>query len=231
MLQLQIYLLLQQKKALENANVSVEEIDMIIVATITPDLPFPATACIVQDKLKAVNAAAMDLSAACSGFVYGVSVGRSFIQTGMYKKVLVIGAETLSKILDWQDRNTCVLFGDGAGAVVLGETQEDEGIMSTYLGSDGSGYVYLNQPGGGSKTPATVETVNDRLHYIKMNGKEVFKFAVRTMADSALKAITLANLDLSQVDYIVPHQANIRIIESSIKRLDYPMEKSIYKFT
>lgn len=213
------------KRALESANVSVDEIDMIIVATITPDLPFPATACIVQDKLKAKNAAAMDLSAACSGFVYALSVGANFIQTGMYKKVLIIGAETLSKILDWKDRNTCILFGDGAGAVVLGEVNEGEGVLSSYLGADGSGAVYLNQPGGGSKTPATEQTVNDRLHYIHMSGKEVFKFAVRAMADSAIKAMNIANIDKENIAYIVPHQANIRILESSIKRLDFSMEK------
>lgn len=214
------------QRALECANTSIDEIDLIIVATLTPDFPFPSTACIVQDRLKAHNAAAFDLSAACSGFVYGMAMGRSFIETGMYKKVLVIGAETMSKILDWQDRNTCVLFGDGAGAVVLGEVNDDEGILSVHLGSDGAGAEYLNQPAGGTRMPASEKTINDRLHYVKMNGSEVFKFAVRVMADAANEALELADMNIEDVDYIVPHQANIRIIESSIiKRLKYPMEK------
>ncbi|OPJ56930.1 beta-ketoacyl-ACP synthase III [Alkalithermobacter paradoxus] len=213
------------KKALESANVKPEEIDLIMVATVTPDMAFPSTACIVQKNIGASKAAAFDLEAACSGFIYGVTIGKQFIETGMYKKILVIGAETLSKIVDWSDRNTCVLFGDGAGAVVLGEVDENEGILSAYLGADGLGGEFLSQPAGGSRIPASVSTVNDRLHYIKMEGSEVFKFAVRIMGESAKKALELANLSSEDIDFIVPHQANIRIIESAAKRLKVSMDK------
>ncbi len=213
------------KKAMECAGVQPEEIDLIIVATVTPDMAFPATACIVQKNIGATKAAAFDLEAGCSGFIYAMAVGKNFIETGMYKRVLVIGAETISKILDWKDRNTCVLFGDGAGAVVLGEVSPEEGILSSYLGADGSGGESLNLPAGGSRIPLTVENIHDRMHYLKMSGSEVFKFAVRAMGDAAKKAVELANLPVEDIDYIVPHQANIRIIEASAKRLKMPMEK------
>ncbi len=213
------------KKAMESSGIKPEEIDLIIVATLTPDMSFPATACIVQKNIGAVNAAAFDLEAGCSGFVYALSVGTNFIETGMYKKVLVIGAETMSKILDWTDRNTCVLFGDGAGATILGEVDENEGILSTYLGANGASGECLTIPGGGSRIPASIQSVNDRLHYVKMEGSEVFKFAVRVMADSAKKSIEIAGLNEEDIDYLVPHQANIRIIQASAKRLKMPMEK------
>ncbi|CAH2212870.1 beta-ketoacyl-acyl carrier protein synthase III 1 [Tepidibacter aestuarii] len=216
---------LAAKKAMESSGITAEEIDLIIVATVTPDMSFPSTACIVQKNIGAINASAFDLEAGCSGFVYALSVGKNFIETGMYKKVLVIGAEALSKILDWTDRNTCVLFGDGAGAAILGEVDENEGILSTYLGADGASGECLKMPGGGSRIPASEQTLNDRLHYIKMEGSEVFKFAVRVMADSAKKSIAIAGLNEEDIDYIVPHQANIRIIQSSAKRLKMPMEK------
>lgn len=213
------------ERAMEAAGLNPEDIDLIIVATITPDMMFPSTACIVQDKIKAVNAAAFDLEAACSGFLYSMEVGRQFIATGMYNHVLVIGAETMSKILDFEDRNTCVLFGDGAGAVVLGPTEEDRGILATELGANGSGGDVLTQPAGGSKIPASSQSVSDRLHYLKMDGSEVFKFAVRTMGGSAAGVIEKAGLSVEDVDYMVPHQANIRIINSAVKKIKLPIEK------
>jgi 3-oxoacyl-[acyl-carrier-protein] synthase-3 len=213
------------KKALEKANIKPEELDLIIVATVTPDMSFPSTACIVQSNLGATNAAAFDLEAACSGFLYAISIGQQFIATGMYKHVLVIGAETLSKILNWNDRNTCVLFGDGAGAVVLGPTEKDKGILSTYLGADGEGGKFLTLPAGGSRMPASVQTVEENLHYVKMDGSEVFKFAVRIMGNAAKKALDMCKLDVADIDYLVPHQANIRIISSAAKRLKLPMDK------
>lgn len=211
-------------KAMEDANVTADDIDLIIVATVTPDMLFPATACIIQDKLGAKNAAAFDLEAACSGFLYGVAVGQQFIATGVYKKVLVVGAETLSKILDFEDRSTCVLFGDGAGAVVLGEVEEGKGILSIDLGAYGAGGKYLTVPAGGSRKPTTIETVKNREHYIYMGGGEVFKFAVRIMGQAAAAVIEKAGLELEDIDYMVPHQANNRIIEAAAKRIKIPME-------
>lgn len=213
------------KQALERANIKAEDLDLIIVATVTPDMSFPSTACIVQSNLGAKHAAAFDLEAACSGFLYGLSVGDQFIKTGLYDHVLIIGAETLSKIMNWDDRNTCVLFGDGAGAVVLGPTEEGKGILSTYLGADGEGGKFLTLPAGGSRMPASVQTVEQNLHYIKMDGSEVFKFAVRIMNNAAKKALELCDLGVDDVDYLVPHQANTRIIASAAKRLKLPMEK------
>ena len=214
-------------KALENAGVSADEIDLIILATATPDMFFPSTACLVQANIKAVNAAAFDLAAGCSGFVYGLTVGAQFIQTGLYKKVLVIGAETLSKIMDFTDRNTCVLFGDGAGAAVLGEVKEGHGILGVHIGADGSGGDLLKMPAGGSRIPATAESVDQRLHYIHMNGNEVFKFAIKVMGEAAVKALDKAGITSDQVDCLIPHQANIRIIQSAAKRLKVPMDKVV----
>lgn len=213
------------KKALEMAGITAEDLDLIIVATITPDMGFPATACIVQEKLGASKAAAFDLEAACSGFLYATTVGEQFIKSGAYKYVLVIGAETMSKILDFKDRNTCVLFGDGAGAVVLSPSNDESGIKSFELGADGRGGKFLDMPAGGSRLPATEETVKDRLHYLRMDGSEVFKFAVRTMGTSSLNVIKKAGLTVDELDYLVPHQANIRIINSALKKLKLPIEK------
>jgi len=215
------------QKALANAGVSADEIDLIIVATATPDMFFPSVACLVQDNLKASKAAAFDLAAGCSGFVYGIVVGTQFIKAGLYKKVLVIGAETLSRILDWTDRNTCVLFGDGAGAAVLGETAEGCGLLGSHLGADGSGGDLLKLPAGGSRCPASPETVSNRQHFVHMNGNEVFKFATKVMGEAAVKALDNAGLKAEDVDVLIPHQANIRIIQSAAKRLKMPANKVI----
>lgn len=215
------------QKALEDANVTAAEIDLIIVATGTSDMAFPATACLVQDNLKAINAAAFDISAACSGFIYALVTGSQFIKTGIYRKVLVIGAETLSRITNWNDRNTGMLFGDGAGAAVLGETPKGYGILGVDLGSDGSGGDLLKVPAGGSRHPATLETVVQKKHFIHMNGNEVFKFAVKIMGETTRKALANANLSADDINYLVPHQANIRIIRSAAKRLGLPIEKVV----
>lgn len=214
-------------KALEDANVSAEEIDLIIVATTTPDMLFPSTALLVQDKLKAPSAVAFDISAACSGFIYALVTGSQFITSGIYSRILVIGAETLSRITDNTDRNTGMLFGDGAGAVILGDVYDGSGILGIDLGSDGSGAELLKVPAGGSRSPASIETVDKRQHFIHMNGTEVFKFAVKVMGDTTSKALHKANLLPRDLDYIVPHQANIRIIHSAAKKLGLPMEKVI----
>lgn len=212
-------------KALEDANTSPEEIDLVLVTTATPDYIFPSTACIIQDEIGAKNAAAFDLQAGCSGFVYGMATGASFIMTGSYEKVLVIGAETLSKITDWEDRNTCVLFGDGAGACVLERCEEGYGILSFELGADGSGGEKLILPAGGSKKPASMETVKNGEHYLKMDGREVFKFAARKMPEATLSVLEKANLSLEELDFLVPHQANLRIIDAAAKKLKFDRDK------
>ena len=211
--------------AIKSAGITAEDIDLIIVATITPDMVFPATACIVQDKIGAVNAAAFDLEAACSGFLYGMEIGKQFIATGCHKYVLVIGAETMSKILDFEDRKTCVLFGDGAGAAVLGAVEDGKGILSAELGSDGSKGMVLNLPAGGSRIPASERTVKDRLHYVVMDGSEVFKFAVRKMGDASINVIKEAGLKIEDINYLIPHQANMRIISSAAKKLKLPLDR------
>lgn len=211
-------------KALEASGITADQLDMIIVATITPDMNFPSTACILQDKLGADQASAFDVSAACSGFVYATSVGKQFIESGHAKYVLVIGAETLSKITDFTDRNTCVLFGDGAGAAVLGPVEKG-GIQAIELGAKGSGGKFLTLPAGGSRKPTTQETIDNRLHYIHMEGNEVFKFAVRIMASSSKKVIEKAGWTMDELDYLVSHQANIRIINSAGKKLKLPAEQ------
>ncbi len=213
------------RRALENAGVSPEELDLIIVATNTPDMLFPATACLLQDGLGAKNAGAFDLLAGCTGFIYGMAVADQFIAAGSARTVLVAGSETLTKILNWKDRNTCVLFGDGAGAVVMKQAPEGRGILSVMLGSDGSGGHLLSMPAGGSRMPATAETMAAQQHYLQMNGREVFKFAVRAMEDGAGEVLRRAGLTVADVDFLVPHQANIRIIEHAAKKMNLPMER------
>ena len=213
------------KIALKDANVDAKDIDLIIVATVTSDMAFPSTACIVQKNIGAINAAAFDMSVGCSGFLYGIATGSNFIKSGAYKKVLVIGAEVLSKIIDWEDRTTCVLFGDGAGACILEECDDGYGIISYDLGADGENGHFLTQPAGGSRMPASIETVEKRLHYVHMDGGEVFKFAVRAMESTSLEALKRADMELEDIDFLIPHQANQRIIKSAAKRLKIPNDR------
>jgi len=207
------------QRALAMAGVEAAELDLIVVATVTPDFPFPATACLVQDQLKASKAAAFDISAACSGFLYGISIVEKFIRTGAAQKGLVIGTEVLSRIVDWTDRNTCCLFGDGAGAVVLEAAEGESGILSTHIHSDGTYWELLNQPGAGSRNPACQRTLDDKLTYISMQGNEVFKLAVRAMEEVAQEALATHNLATTDIDLFIPHQANRRIIDAIGKRL------------
>lgn len=207
------------RKAMDRAGIGPEEIDLIIVATITPDKLFPATACLVQEKLGAKKAAGFDLEAACSGFIFALEVGQQFIMSRTFDTVLVIGTERLSSIVDWQDRNTCVLFGDGAGAAILRNQENAHGLLTTCMGSDGSKAGLLEMPGGGSAIPATEETVRNRLHFLRMDGKETFKNAVNAMLAAANEALDRCGLDASQIKLVIPHQANMRIISAVGTRL------------
>ncbi len=211
-------------QALKDAKINPEDLDLIVVATITGDMPFPSVAAILQDKLGAKKAACFDLSAACAGFVYGISVAQQFLACGTYKNALVVGVEVLTSVTDWQDRNTCVLFGDGAGAVVLTEVKEG-GIISTYLGCDGSKVGILNLPAGGSRLPASAETVKNRQHFLKMQGNELFKIAVNTMTKAAEVVLAQAKMTFADIDLIIPHQANARIIMAVAKKLGIPEER------
>ena len=214
------------RAALDKAGLPPSALDMIIVATSSPDHLFPATACIVQDALGATRAGAYDLSAACSGFVYGMAMAHGLIVSGQADTVMVIGAETLSRLVDWSDRNTCVLFGDGAGAIIMQAREEPGGFLASVLGADGSGANLLTLPAGGSKLPASVETVRNGDHYIKMDGRAVFRFATRVMAEATREVVEKAGLTLDDVELIIPHQANTRIIDSSvIKQLKFPKER------
>lgn len=209
------------RKALEMAGVTPDQIDLVIVGTITGDFPWPATACLVQQQLGCKHAFAFDVSAACSGFVYALATASKFIESGTAKRALIIGAEVLSRIIDWQDRNTCVLFGDGAGAVVLEATNEDRGILSTHLHSDGSYWELLYQAGFGSRTPASAEALAQRVNYLKMQGNEVFKVAVRMLSEVALEALDANQLKPADVKLFIPHQANRRILEATAKRVGF----------
>jgi len=213
------------QEALEVANLDPRRLDLIIVSTATPDYPFPATACLVQDALGATRAGAFDLEAGCAGFVYGLGVASQMIATGRYKNVLVIGAETLSRVLDWTDRATCVLFGDGAGAFLLQASDTPGGVLSFVLGADGSGGQLLIIPAGGSHQPASMDTVSCRQHYVQMRGREVFRFASRIMSKAAREAVRRVNLTTDDIDLFIPHQANLRIILSAAKELHLPMER------
>jgi 3-oxoacyl-[acyl-carrier-protein] synthase-3 len=212
-------------QALEVANLHPSDLDLIIVSTSSPDYIFPATACLVQDQIGAVRAGAFDLLAACTGFVYAVNLGSQAIKSNGANNVLVIGSETLSRIVNWKDRNTCILFGDGAGAFVIQASEEPGGVISAVLRSDGSGADLLSVPASGSRHPASMQTLYDGLHYIQMNGREVFRFATRVMAEASQQAIESANLTMDDIQIVIPHQANSRIIEAAARGLNIPMER------
>ena len=221
------------REALKGAGLSPAELDLIILATATPDYQVPSTACLVQSRLGADHAAAFDLNAGCSGFVYGMVIGQQFIENGLYRNVLVIGVDILSRIINWEDRSTCVLFGDGAGAVVMQPSSEKRGVMSTKLISDGDGFEHLMVPAGGSRNPATIDTVKERKHFVHMNGNEVFKFAVRAVIDVTNHLLQEANLKAGDLDYLFLHQANLRIIESARKKLGFEITQipvNIHRF-
>lgn len=213
------------KGLLEKKGLSPLDIDLVIVATVTPDYPFPSTANVVCDKVGMTNAWGYDLIAACSGFIYGLQTGAKFIESGTHKRVIVIGVDKMSSILDYQDRTTCVIFGDGAGAVLLEPNEEGLGVIDAILKSDGSGRKYLIQPAGGSANPSTIQTVEDRMHYVKQEGKTVFKFAVTNMAEVSAEIMEKNNLTSESVDWLVPHQANLRIIDATATRMGLPKEK------
>lgn len=214
------------KKALKSANLNPTDIDLVIVATMSGDMITPSTACIVQDKLGCKKAAAFDISAACSGFVYGMSIAYGFIKSGIYKNILLVATEAMSRILDWEDRGTCILFGDGAGATVISEVPNGKGILEIELGSDGSGKEHLLIPSGGSRRPTSKETLDNREQYLKMEGSEVFKFAVRKIDETCKNVLEKTGLNSDDIDLFIPHQANTRIIDSAIKKLKIPREKT-----
>ena len=212
-------------RALEPTNIDARDIDLIILATSSPEHIFPASACLVQDEIGAIHAGAFDLSAACTGFIYALNMAAQAIQTGSIENALVIGSETLSRFVNWQDRSTCILFGDGAGAFVLQASDKPGGVLSCIMRSDGSGGNLLSLPAGGSKLPTTHETVDRKQHTIQMNGREVFRFATRVMASATREAVDKAGLDLDEIELVIPHQANQRIIESAARGLRMPMDR------
>lgn len=212
------------RMAIQDAKLTPQDIELIIVATVTPDMLFPSTACYIQSKLGA-KCGAFDMAAACSGFPYALAVAEGFIRAGIYRNVLVVGAEVLSGFIDWTDRSTCVLFGDGAGAAVVSRASDGHGIVSSYLGSDGTQADLLQIPAGGSMHPASEETIKNRMHYLKMQGSEVFKVAVRTMELAVKEVLKTAHLTTKDVDCLIPHQANMRILQAVAERLELPMEK------
>jgi len=206
-------------RAMERAKVTPEQIDLIVLATITPDMPFPSTACLVQEKIGAYRAAAFDIQAACSGFIFGLEIGQQFIMSRTYDTVLVIGAEKLSSIINWSDRNTCVLFGDGAGAAILRNRPQAHGLLTACMGSDGSRASLLCMPGGGSSCPPTHESLAAGMHFLRMDGKETFKNAVNAMYTAAVEVLRRCELDITQIKCVIPHQANRRIIDAVAERL------------
>ncbi|QVL57189.1 MAG: ketoacyl-ACP synthase III [Simkaniaceae bacterium] len=221
------------KKALEDSGKKAEEIDLILFATLTPDYVFPSTACLIQNRLGAVNAAAMDMQAACTGYIYALSAAKAYIESGMYKNVLIVAAEKLSSIVNYEDRNTCVLFGDGASACVVSDAKKGFAIENVSLGSDGQQSELLILPAGGSKRPASLETVQAGEHFLRMEGREVFKHAVRRMEGAVKECLDASGLEEQSISWMVPHQANIRIIEALAKRFKVPKEQvylTIHKY-
>jgi 3-oxoacyl-[acyl-carrier-protein] synthase-3 len=212
--------------ALERAEVKARDIDLLIVATVTPDMMFPSTAAILADQLGAIDAAAYDLAAGCTGFMYGITQAAGMLASGLNRRALVIGADVLSKVMNFADRSTCVLFGDGAGAVVL-EPVEERGFLGFELGADGAGGVDLHMPAGGSRMPTTAETVANDLHYVQMNGRQVFKFATRVLVNSAEALLAKTGVAAKDVDVYVPHQANVRIIDHAVAKLGIPEERVV----
>lgn len=215
------------RQAIKAADIDPLDVEMVIVGTATPDTFFPSTACYVQQGIGAKNACAFDLSAACAGFIYGLDLADGMIQSGRYQTILVVGGEVFNKILDWEDRNTCVLFGDAAGAAIVQGTDEDKGILASYIGSDGD-YAdtdLLGIPAGGTRLPASHETIDNRMHSIKMRGREVFKLGTRIMPEAAQRALDMAGLTVDDIDLLIPHQANIRIIEAVGERIGIDPEK------
>jgi 3-oxoacyl-[acyl-carrier-protein] synthase-3 len=214
-------------RALESAGVRASDVDVVLVATATPDMLFPATACLVQTRIGATRAFAFDLSAACTGFLYALSVADQYIRSGAARTIVVIGAEVLSRVMDWTDRTTCILFGDGAGAAVLRAEQGDRGILSTHIHADGSLWDFIHIPGGGSRHPPSEDTLNRRLQFLRMKGSETFKVAVRTLEDTALEALKANGLSIADVHWFIPHQANRRIIEAVGARVGLPPERVV----
>lgn len=213
------------EELLRKTNTAPEDIDLVLVGTVTPDYPFPSTSNVVCDKVGMKNAWGYDLIAACSGFIYALSTGAQFIETGRYKKVIVVGVDKMSSIIDYQDRTTCVIFGDGCGAVLLEPNEEGLGVQDFILQADGAGREFLIQPAGGSASPASHETVDQRMHYVKQEGKQVFKFAVTNMAEVSAQIMEKNKLTSDDVDWLVPHQANLRIIDATANRMGLPKEK------
>ncbi len=214
-------------KALHDAGMAPDEVDLIICATVSPDMIFPSTACFIQSKIGAKNAAAFDLMAGCSGFIYALATASQMIAAGLYENALIVGAEVMSKMLNWKDRNTCVLFGDAAGAAVIKPVKDGSGFLSFFMGADGDGAELLAFPGGGTRNPTTQKTLDDGLHSIHMAGSEVFKFAVRIMGEASLEVLKKAGLEPEDVDLLIPHQANTRIIDAAVRRLKLD-EKKVY---
>lgn len=213
------------QRAIEKAKIAPEKIDLVIVATLTPDYIFPSTACLIQSQLKLTNAAAMDIQAACSGFIYALSMAKSYVEAGLYQNILVVCSDKLSTIVDYEDRSSCVLFGDGAGACVVSDEGKGLVLNDAVLGCDGDQSDILIQPGGGARNPATQDTVKNRLHFIRMEGKEVFKHAVRRMESSSRECIEKAGLTEADISWLIPHQANIRIMDAIAKRFQVPSER------
>ena len=213
------------QRALAQAGVSSDEVDLLIVSTSTPDMQFPSTACIIQERLGIKNVPAFDLTAVCSGFVYALTVGSQFIANEFYRTVLVIGTEAVSRVINWSDKDTCMLIGDGAGAVVLRQVPSGYGVLSAKLGADGSGASFMMVPAGGSRKPPTAEVIEKKMNKIQMNGQEVFKFAMKKLPEVTEQALELANLHTEDLKLIIPHQANRRIIEAAARRMDLPLEK------